>query len=477
MDAIGGIDHADTAALAAAIWGVRNEDPEQDGYSTFTEITDHLGPQAFDNTPTYPGLSAGNAGDIRTRNLTAEDLDYIYARLTPTSTVDTTPPEITVLGPNGGEILSANHAAAITWNASDASGIATVDIYVSFDGGLSFSPVAYLTGTAATSGSYTWFPANMPTTQALVEIIVQDNATNTNSDTSDAVFTIEAEDAALVPTTARDFKMPGTQPLDNHMTPLQNPADCGACHGGYDAAVEPYHNWQGSMMAMSSRDFLFEALLVIANQDAQDSGDLCLRCHISRGWLDGRSTPPDGSAILEEDKIGVTCNLCHRMVDPIHDAGIDPAEDVQILADTETVPTTFASANYVVDPYESRRGPFADADLGHDIVVSPFHTSSDLCGTCHNVSNPAFRKAPGGLPGDEYEAGPLDVGPTPAEMAPETAFPVERTWSEWQHSAFNTPAGVHRPEFAGAKPDGFVRTCRQTYWSTRSCGHKPASPR
>ena len=40
------------------------------------------------------------------------------------------------------------------------------------------------------------------------------------------------------------------------------------CHGDYDVAVEPYFNWQGSMMAQASRDILFEANMVIANQDA-----------------------------------------------------------------------------------------------------------------------------------------------------------------------------------------------------------------
>ena len=54
----------------------------------------------------------------------------------------------------------------------------------------------------------------------------------------------------------------------------------------------------------------------------------------------------------------------------------------------------------VVDPQDRLRGPFdVIADLGSDphlptrsTLVSPFHTSAELCGTCHNVRNPAFTR-------------------------------------------------------------------------------------
>src|SRR5210317_1072361 len=93
---------------------------------------------------------------------------------------------------------------------------------------------------------------------------------------------------AQVPSNIEDFHLAGTQP--NQVT-LEQPNRCGNCHGGYDAAVEPYSNWQGSMMAQSMRDPLFRAFLTIANQDAPESGDLCLRCHTPEGWLEGRSLP------------------------------------------------------------------------------------------------------------------------------------------------------------------------------------------
>ena len=45
-----------------------------------------------------------------------------------------------------------------------------------------------------------------------------------------------------------DVQMPGTQPEDN-IGSLQTANRCDNCHGGYDPANEPAHNWNGSGMA------------------------------------------------------------------------------------------------------------------------------------------------------------------------------------------------------------------------------------
>ena len=60
--------------------------------------------------------------------------------------------------------------------------------------------------------------------------------------------------------------MPGTQPFEAGT--LNDPSACITCHGNYDSSVEPYHNWQGSMMAQASLDPIFKANMAIANQDA-----------------------------------------------------------------------------------------------------------------------------------------------------------------------------------------------------------------
>jgi hypothetical protein len=249
--------------------------------------------------------------------------------------------------------------------------------------------------------------------------------------------------------------MPGTQPFEAGSEPAP-PENCAQCHGNYDPAVEPYRNWQGSMMAHASLDPLFEANMVIANQDAPDSGDLCLRCHDSSGWMQGRSVPTDGSAMLERDKIGVSCDLCHRMVDPVYQADLNPARDQQVLADLSFPGTQYGNGMFVLDPDGIVRGPFTDAAAPHMFRSSSFHKRSAFCGTCHDVSNPAFTKDADGI----YQ--PNAFNTQVGEVYAHSAGPVERTYSEWLNSEYAT-TGVHQPEFAGNKADGIVSTCQDCH--------------
>ena len=70
-----------------------------------------------------------------------------------------------------------------------------------------------------------------------------------------------APGAETVPT---EIQMPGTQPQE--IGNLESPGKCDNCHGGYNSAVEPAHNWRGSMMANAGRDPLFWATLAIAER-------------------------------------------------------------------------------------------------------------------------------------------------------------------------------------------------------------------
>ncbi len=425
-----------------AVLSITNEDPDADGFSTATEVTNTT---TFSNTPTFPGLTPAIVGNVT--NVTVTE---IQTHLVPSTGTDTTPPSVGLILPNGGETYTANAGATVQWIAGDASGIAAIDLYLSDDNGTTYKLIAKGLGN---TGSYTWFPANRPTTQARIRVVATDNAFNTNSDDSDNVFTIQSPPGGIVPTTLRDFDQPGTQPFEGGI--LNPPAACAVCHGGYDTNVEPYHNWQGSMMAQASLDPLFEANMVIANQDAPDSGDLCLRCHLPRGWLQGRSVPTDGSQMLSTDKYGVACDFCHRLVDPIYDPGVNPTQDQAILAALSFPGSVFANGMAVIDPTGARRGPFVDATSGHPVLVSPFHREAALCGTCHDVSNPAFEKDANG----NYVPNAFNAHAT--SFSSQVLAPVERTYSEWFYSAYNTLTGVFAPEFGGNKP--YVATCQDCH--------------
>lgn len=274
---------------------------------------------------------------------------------------------------------------------------------------------------------------------------------------------------ALLPTTLNDFFLPGTQPntlLDQILTP----EDCRACHAEYsDFTGQPWDTetwtaWQGSMMAQAGRDPLFYAALDIANADANQSGDVCLRCHAPRGWLNGRSSPTDGSALNPVDLEGVQCEVCHRMVDPFYDPE-NPDRDLIVLAGISPALEFFGSGAIIVDPLDERRGPF---DLQEDWAInphsplpwplkSPFHQEGNFCGSCHDVSNPL-------LSWDEtaqsYVLNDLDTpAPDPAAL-----FPVERTYSEWKLSEYNTPEGVYAPQFGGNRD--YVSTCQHCHMRT-----------
>jgi hypothetical protein len=171
------------------------------------------------------------------------------------------------------------------------------------------------------------------------------------------------------------------------------------------------------MMANATRDPIFQAALTIANQDLPGSGELCIRCHSPRGFLFERHDPPDLSRLEVDDFEGVSCDFCHRL-----QAGPDGTVVV-------------GSGQYWVGDDFVRRGPIADPQAPHDAEYSALFTQSNLCGICHDVSNP-------------YQDG----------------FAIERTFSEWSQSDFaaegTTCQSCHMPAqegYACGAPDVPVR--------------------
>lgn len=278
--------------------------------------------------------------------------------------------------------------------------------------------------------------------------------------------------SALIPSTKANFFAPGTQP-NPAMETITDPFICSNCHSDYSeeitqpVAYEPWMGWQGSMMAQAGRDPVFYAALDIAGADVQFGGEFCLRCHLPRAWLEGRivsgtlaSDPLENPIDLE----GVQCEVCHRLSDPTPGPENDP-RDVYVINNTitTTIPITYGNAAMVFDPEDYRRGPFdVVADLGFDphlfndadTVQSAYHQESFFCGTCHDISNPllAWNEI-----SQTYTLNPLGQPFTDTTKM----FPIERTFSEWRLSEYNTPAGVYAPEFGGNKTH--VSTCQDCH--------------
>jgi hypothetical protein len=283
-----------------------------------------------------------------------------------------------------------------------------------------------------------------------------------------------------LPTTKADFFMPGTQPSSDpyELHPVISSQNCTFCHSDYSITVAPFDTWVVSLMGQSARDPVWHAALTIANQDANVGGETCIRCHAPAAWLGGRSESGTLADFEVDDFDGVNCNACHRQVDPTGKTpaqgypGDDPDPDTEILSNLAKqglLPVGAGNARYVVDPIDSRRGPFDDIPMNlHGtsttgefvpLVTSPWHSKSEFCGTCHDVSNPIYvlNKKKG-----TYQLGALNT-PHPTQD-PRDMYPEQRTYSEWTQSEFAT-TGVYFPDrrFGGNHPTGVMKSCQDCH--------------
>lgn len=198
--------------------------------------------------------------------------------------------------------------------------------------------------------------------------------------------------------------------------------DCNYCHNfnnPLEAAGEPeyapFAGWQGSMMANAARDPVFWAGVAVAAEDASSPEETvdCIRCHSPRAFLEGRGDATSVAELTPPDLEGVTCELCHRM------------EDEGIIGNAR-----YTLDNLLVGETVARRGPWDYSDgvpapAEHATMQSDFTGSSELCGTCHDVTTGSPR-----------------VDDDGAEIAP--GFNEQRTYSEWANSAFAVPGDDFR---------------------------------
>lgn len=244
-----------------------------------------------------------------------------------------------------------------------------------------------------------------------------------------------------------DFTPHGTQPgLSYRLWPSD---DCAGCHGASlgdsSASFRPHPTWAGSMMANAMRDPLFLAALDVANNDVPGVGDYCLRCHTSEGWYGGRvvkpgfGDPPDGSGLGAaacllggsydapdgySDYGGLGCHYCHRSMPQGPNGEPLPGNGAVWLDDSD--------CNGAGEP--CRYGPYSYGAGGpqapHPWKQSAFVSDSAMCGQCHDVSTP------------DTGHGPLKTLRLADGTDTGVPFPIERTYSEWQRSAFSAPGGT-----------------------------------
>jgi hypothetical protein len=161
------------------------------------------------------------------------------------------------------------------------------------------------------------------------------------------------------------------------------PETCGACH------TEIYAQWKGSMHSNAWHDPIYRALMRLAGKATNGLTDnLCIGCHTPVGLTTGEATPT-GEKMSEIANNGVFCEVCHNI----------------------SAASGIGNTALVLTPKKYGRplkfGPFKDARSPyHDTVYSELHTTSALCGICHNVTHPFNR------------------------------MPIERTYDEWKDSPY-----------------------------------------
>ncbi len=226
--------------------------------------------------------------------------------------------------------------------------------------------------------------------------------------------------AAALPTSA--LAEP-TLELTNDLAPS---SDCNYCHAFANqdslfdqAPYAPQTTWTPTLMAKSSVDPVFWAGIAIAAQDDPAQTEACVRCHSPNAFLGGRG----GATAIEDldpeqgDLDGVTCELCHRMTEGslIGDAQYEIDDELQGATVTRRGPWDYTDGVPAPIP----------GDEGHATTFDAFTGSSQMCGTCHEVTTHRER-----VDDDGNGMG--------------SDFNEQRTYSEWAGSAFAEPGDDFR---------------------------------
>jgi hypothetical protein len=155
-----------------------------------------------------------------------------------------------------------------------------------------------------------------------------------------------------------------------------DPATCGDCH------VEIHGQWENSMHNLSEKDPIYLLLsqylrVGLTDPDEIKEAESCVKCHVPVGVVTGypEKVSDDKKKIPELAMQGIQCDYCHSAT------GAKKMYNNGLILDP---------GNGEEDP-GIKRGPFHDSESDfHDSEFSEFHTSSKICGTCHDVRHVVF---------------------------------------------------------------------------------------
>jgi sugar lactone lactonase YvrE len=129
-------------------------------------------------------------------------VDAVQGRVHRYRLVDTNPPAVTVVSPNGGEELEVGDPATLQWTATGASDIAAVSLAISRNGGASYTTIA---SGLPNTGSYAWTVTGPGSSSCRLRVTATDELGVSASDVSDGTFTIVAPPVGM-----GNFELAGT---------------------------------------------------------------------------------------------------------------------------------------------------------------------------------------------------------------------------------------------------------------------------
>jgi len=212
--------------------------------------------------------------------------------------------------------------------------------------------------------------------------------------------------------------------------------NCSMCHNGlYDASgkdVSIETDWSSAMMANSTRDPLWKAKLrselnrnPLLAETIKTINNKCTRCHAPMAnyeadFLGDYISALDDYGFLDPSNLhydeaidGVSCTLCHQVQD----------SNLGTLAGF--------SGDYTIETYtnpvdRSLFGQYPDVfaqPMRNNVQYTPAYSThvheSKVCAVCHNLKTPY-----------------VDENGNKLSTTPESEFPEQMPYSEWEHSAY-----------------------------------------
>jgi len=157
------------------------------------------------------------------------------------------------------------------------------------------------------------------------------------------------------------------------------PETCADCH------PHKYDEWAGSMHSLAFKDPVYQGELNLAVKEAgHEIARQCEGCHTPAAVVKGESKGAGLKGLSDIALAGVSCDVCHSVKGHTHwlTPSHQPENGSLILSpgtDGPEGPQLIKYGPYEPDEY--------CGDEFHQCVESALHKSSELCASCHQVTN------------------------------------------------------------------------------------------